>query len=345
MMFGHLPLAYMNDCTIHSVCQNNSTAKIPWELAANLMIQRCCHFSLQTLTSNYENPLGLPDETDVPLIVSGIDEKFAELQTFLGSDLSYMNTVRLLSAKLYFQCTYFLYDNMTAERMAGILDAFTTASSLLTILISHPDSHNVLSHAPPGISHLIFMASTVLFRVLHSSYAILASLDRGAGHVLYSAAASLVLQTSVQYNKNDMAIRMSEIMRNLWRWAEGDAELRTSPPKLLVKSRIGSSCVYDCLIILRRYQLQRYPGLGELQTGENLEPSQHSNQQQLMPPISGALPWPNIDVTSGLDVSARDLQIGDAQSRNSAESIQAWDLSNMAWLDNFEYPGLFDVSL
>jgi hypothetical protein len=348
MMFGHMPLVHMNDCTIHNVCQNGSMMNLPSELIANLKIQRCCNSGLQTLTSNYDNPFGLPGQDDTPLVVSGINHKLNGLHTSLKSEISYINALRLDFSKLFFQCTSFLYDDMTTQRMTSILDAFSTASSLLTKLVSHPDSHKVLKYAPARTCDLIMMASMVVFRVLHSSYATLALLDFSAGHVLYSAAAILVRQASVQYKENDMAVRISEMMTKLWHWAEDDTELRESPPKLLVKSRIGSSILYDCLIIFRRYQVRRNPELGELQTGENVEASQYCDQEQLNPLISGALPGPTFNTTMHTHgpvfvMNGFEMPTAEPQSHSLSDSVQDWDLSNMAWVDNFECPGLFDV--
>ena len=346
MDFGFMSMAYMDDYTIHSICRSNPLINIPSELRTNLLIRRCCHSTLQTLTSHYDNPFGLPSEDEISTIISQIEQKFTTLQLDSGPDLSYINTLRLYSAKLFFQSTHLLYDTMTSSRQSGVLTAFSTATSLLTILVSHSSSQTTLSYAPPGTCHSIFLAALVIFRVIHSSYAASASLDRSAAQVLYSAAAFSVRQMSAQYKEKDMAIRVAEMMTNLWHWAEGDVELQESPPKLLVKSRIGSSVLYDSLILYRKYQVKRNPELRALQTGENLSGQERGEGRGLgsQGTASAVGLGPGVlEDESFILSSAGMLSTGEQQSGFAGGFAQDWDWFNLAWADNFGMPETYET--
>jgi hypothetical protein len=327
-----MPLVHLFDPTINFECQNETSSGIPSELRHMLLIQRCCHSGLQTLTSNQCDPLGLPDETDVVEIILGIENNIDNLQKSIGPKLSYLNTIRLLHAKLYFQCVHFLYDNMSPERMTGVLSAFSTASALLTILVSHQDSQTVLPYAPRRTSTLIFMTAMVVFRVLNSSYAKLASINREASHILYSAAALSSRQMAVQYKEKDSAIRCSELITDLWKFAENDLELRESPPKMLVKSRLGNSITFDCLILLRRYRVRQNPELqlrGELQTGENSE-RRHLDGHTIQE--NGH--WANLGTTNQVPPGDVSNSIwGGSSNAMGIEPNQDWDIFNLTWMD------------
>lgn len=213
-----------------------------------------------------------------------LEGNFDLLQQALGSTLSFFNTLRLTTARLYLQCNYFLEETLSDQRREGILRAYSTAVSLITKSISHSTACEELPYAPSSTSRMILVAALVIFRVLHSSYAVPATpeLDRNAGHVLYRAACLALRQLSVQNDEKDFPTRGSEFLNELWQWAEADAELRNHEPTFHIRSRMGSSLVYDCVSMWRKYKrtFDQQSRSSTLQTPSTANTNQHQPLQE-----------------------------------------------------------------
>ncbi|KAL3472580.1 hypothetical protein BJX99DRAFT_262141 [Aspergillus californicus] len=258
--------------------RSQSLAGIPTVLQHNLMIQEC---SYQTITSLIGE---IQSSNTFYTRLNSLERNFDDLQDSICKDLSFTNSIRLVSARLYLQCMFFLQPEATSsaadqlqqqhQRRNGVLRAYRTAISLINTAISHEDSLGELPYMPAEIPRMIFAAALVVFRVANSSFATpmlpLSSLDLGpsseSGRTSYSMACFAIHRCSMQRGDNkDLAARMVDVLRAIWRGAEADTHLQSQEPVVKVTSRMGAGIVFDCLKIWRskykRNSLHRQSGL------------------------------------------------------------------------------------
>lgn len=254
--------------------------QIPLELCHNLLIQQCSYRSAHALSRHSEYDFQN---------MEGLEESFDLLQQSLGVGLSFMNELRLTGARMYFLCNYFLRDTPDEQRKAGILRAYSTAISLITTIMSHDTAYEDMQYAPTTMARMIFVAGLVIFRVLHSSYRSTShdKLDWNTAHMMYRTASFILHQLSVHREGKDFPTRAADVLSELWRGGQSDLELQNKAPTLQVKSRMGSSLVFDCLLIRRDYRrlLDNQPTL-------NVSGSQsdHSVNELRSPRIQEAIP-------------------------------------------------------
>ncbi|KAL4966063.1 uncharacterized protein BDV14DRAFT_199196 [Aspergillus stella-maris] len=271
----------------------------PWanKLCTNLLqlstIQRCSHQIVSTL-----HTLNLDDSTYAQL--ESLEEEANALAQKLGQDLALTNSLRLLYTKLYVQCMFFLpsvdesfsIDNQEQKqqqqqqrRKEGILRAYNTAVSITTVCISHERALDDLSHAPTQTARMILLAALVIFRVLHSSFHPYVTLQShpslidsefttttitGRGRILCGMACFALQRCSISRgDEKDLPCRMVDLLREMWRAAEGDALLCSQEPFLEVTSRMGAGVIFDSLDIWRRRYKERV-GVGAGDNGQTL---------------------------------------------------------------------------
>jgi len=284
--------------------------------------------AFQRLSQNEDHPFGLPPESQRDATLIDIERDFDMLQIQLGGTLSFMNTMRLQAAKLYAQCTYFLDGIPSDLRKVGILKAYSTASELISTVISDEKSHELLLYSPLPTWRILYCAALVIFRVLHSTWG--RDLDRSNGRVLYNAAAFSMRQLSVQHNEKDIPIRTADRLSLLWKSGENDLGLRNQEPRLRVQSRMGSSLVYDSVMLQRKYFANENSSSGD------------PNLSSL---VTAELP----DLPSNLRPNTSDFiqtSSWDIPELEQLDGFQNWESGSaspgMGWMRNFGYPDLYE---
>ncbi|KAL1857994.1 Regulatory protein leu3 [Paecilomyces lecythidis] len=235
--------------------------EIPQTLKQYLVIQEYSYRATQTLLQASQSP---SDPLAFYSALASLERSFDTLQEDLGTELSFVNTIRLAAARLHLQSMYFLphTSRQRQQRRDSLLRAYTTAASLITTAISHKDSLEDLLYAPAEVLRMIFAAALVVFRVSNSSYADMLGPRSGtsSGRALSSMACFAIHRCSVQRGENkDLAARMVDMLGIIWRYAEADARLLRQEPVVQVSSRMGAGVVFDCLDIWRRYKTGREP--------------------------------------------------------------------------------------
>lgn len=317
------------DSTVQRTCKADIGAQIPTELRSNLLIQMCNYRAFQRLSQNEDHPFGLPPESQRNAVLTDIEKDFDMLQIQLGDTLSFMNTIRLQSAKLYAQCIYFLDGIPSDFRKVGVLRAYSTASTLISTVISDDKSHELLSHSPLPTWRILYCAALVIFRVLNSTWG--RDLERANGRVLYNAAAFSMRQLSVQHNEKDIPIRTAERLSLLWKSGENDLELQNQEPRLQVQSRMGSSLVYDSVMLQRKYFANENSGSGD-------------------PDLSSlGAAEPRVDLPSNLHPNTNDFMqtsFWNMPELGQLDGFQNWESGlaspGMGYMRNFGYPDIYE---
>jgi hypothetical protein len=301
-------------------------ADLPVQIRHSLMIQRCSHEALRSLAEAADGPYGVPAGPNCFDLIAHCEQQFQDLYASFDNQLSLANRLELHGSQLHIQCFYFLYDDQIELRLPGILRAYTTASALISTILSDDNSYDVLPYAPLRFTRIIFNAALVIFRTLHSTFAM--GLDYGHGQLLFNAAAFSMQQISVRQKDRDFTLRASDMLRALWRAGERSTTMRSQDLKLRVKTRMGASLVYDCVLLFRRYKHRA------------AVPSQDStvNGSRLMPA--------NLELTTA---PLENLYTDHTQVPNPALSISGSIFSrellhispniDTFWLEDIGYPG------
>jgi len=320
---GHMP-GMLFDCIINQACQIDASFDLPTELRQNLVIQRCSNKAFLTLSMNHDDPLGLPPDYQRYAIMAGLEHDFDVVADELGPNLSIMNNFRLRAARMYLQGMYFLDGTMSELRKLGILRAYSTASSLISNLISEDSSHDLLSHAPLDTFHAILCAAHITWKVLNSSYG--NEVDHGAGNVIFNAASFAIRQVSVQHNEKDIPLRIADGLSMLRRYGESNQSLKGYEPTLRVKSRMGSNLIYDFILILRDCKRSQDESVS----------SRNKN-----------------DISNSTYVAYNQAPVSNAPAASTSVSqlttpatmgIESWEaMPDMNWIWDYGYPSMYEI--
>ncbi|KAK4946099.1 Regulatory protein leu3 [Elasticomyces elasticus] len=300
-----------------------------WIAAAAL----CQSFeALRSLTQAADGPYGIPAGLNCFDLIDRCEQQFRDLESSLNDQLSLANRLELQGSKLHIQCFYFLYDDRVELRLPGILRAYATASTLISTILSDDSSHDVLPHAPLRFTRIILNAALVIFRILHSTFAF--GLDHSHGKLLFNAAAFAMQQQSVPQKDRDFPLRGSDMLRAFWRAGERSTTMFNQDLKLRVKSRMGASLVYDCLLLFR--QKDRSANLSQDSTTNGAQTSPH-DLNLTVAPSENVYTQPMHVPNSAPSVS------GSIFSEGLLHISPNIDMSNMFWLEDMGYPGFFDI--
>ncbi|KAI1608239.1 hypothetical protein EDD36DRAFT_423662 [Exophiala viscosa] len=331
---GHGSISHFDDWSIRSACCMGSSfsADMPLQICHSLMIQRCSHDGLRSLAQAADGPYGIPAGPNPFDLIADCEQQFQDLETSLDDQLSLANRLELHGSKLHIQCFYFLYDDRVDLRLPGILRAYATASTLIATILSDDTSHDVLPHAPLRFTSIILNAALVIFRILHSTFAI--GLDYGHGKLLFNAAAFAMQQLSVPQKDRDFPLRGSDMLRAFWRAGERSTTMCSQDLRLRVKSRMGASLVYDCLLLFRQKN-----------KSANFSQASTTNGSQLAPHNLGLTMSPSENVYTD-PTHVPDPAPSISGSMFSGELLHISpniDMDNMFWLEDMGYPGFFDM--
>jgi hypothetical protein len=145
-----------------------------------------------------------------------------------------MDQIYLAAARLYLHSFYFFDTSPTSSRKAGILKAYNSAISLVSVLVSADSSNNVLHYLPWYHSRSLLTAACVLVKVLKSSYAEELE-DYEAGRKTFNECILALTRSSV--SNNDVAGKAVKPLSQIWHSGAGSKQ---SPPELTIKSRYGA---------------------------------------------------------------------------------------------------------
>ncbi|KAK5354255.1 Regulatory protein leu3 [Exophiala xenobiotica] len=334
---GHGPTAHFDDWTVRAVCEGSSFDDIPSELRHSLMIEKTNHDALLLLSKYARGPFGVPIGDNGFDIIWECERGFDELLSTLEPQLSLTNRLDLQHARLHIQCVYFLYDEDNNLRLPGLLRAYSTASDIVNTILSDETSHDVLPHAPLRVVRVIFNAALVIFRILHSTCA--AGLDYKGGRLLFNAAAFSMRQLSVLQKDKDQPLRASEMLRAFWRAAERNPSMSSQAPKLHIKSRLGASLAYDCLLLFRSKSSDNR-AKGPDGPTQNNQPLAGEISQNTPSPISNGLP--DSMFLPAVPPTDLDLSVFPEGILSISPNI---DMTDTLWLQDIGYPAFPDLEV
>lgn len=292
------------------------------------MIQKCSYEATLRLSKSAEGPYGVCGGDNCFEIIWQCEKLYDDLQ-MLQAQLSLTNWLELQFARLHVQCLYLLHDRQTDARLVGILRAYSTASEIITTVLSDEKAHDILPFAPLRVSRIIFMAAVLLLRVLHSTSAV--GLDYKHGRLLVNAAAFSLRQFSVLQNGEDQPVRASEMLRAFWRVAERSPAMSSQDINFRAKSRMGASLVYDSLFRFREKAVTAIAS-SQVQTGQ-APPFEVPHQRLHNEAIGGSqMPIPNLPFL--------DPTVFPEDILNVSPEI---DIANISWLGDIGYPGFADL--
>ena len=327
---GQGPSPHFDDWSLRDASRVSAFVDVPVELRHGLMIQKCSYEAAMRLSKSAEGPYGICGGDACFEIIWQCEKLYDDLQ-MLQAQLSLTNWLEVQSARLHIQCLYLLYDEQTEARLAGVLRAYSTASEIITTVLSDDRSHDVLPFAPLRVTRIIYMSAVLLLRVLHSTSA--AGLDYKHGRLLVNAAAFSLRQFSVLQTVKDQPVRVSEMLRAWWRVAERSPTMSSQDLNLRAKSRMGASLVYDCLIRFRDKTVTG-PATNHGQTASAL-PFDFPHERLRNEAIGGSQ-------TSVPSLPFPDPTIFPEDMLNVSPEI---DIANMSWLEDIGYPGFADMEM
>lgn len=316
--FGHVPLVPAKDWIINKVCLRVPTVYVPAELRYYAIIQRQTNDAFQTLAQMNENPAAIAQEPAFFAHMSLFEKTMTDTQSIYGHEMSSLCRTRLQGALLLLQMMYFLSDQSLEESKQGLLRAYSTATNLISSLISEDDVSEFLAYTPYVVLRTILRAAFTILRVLCSTHG--EQLDRTSGKVLYDTAALLLRQMSTQGRTDDQPHRVADALKMTWKHMEKDPTITRQPPALKIRSRLAASMQYDCLIF--------YRDAVKTAAERSKKVAQQDGSGPLLTPASMA--------------SNFDPQNGDTlNSEWSTPSFEAFLETDLSWLDDMINPETF----
>lgn len=316
--FGHVPLVPLKDWIINKVCLRVPQIYIPTELRHYAIVARQLNDAFQTLAQMNENPAAIAKEPAFFDHMSLFEKSLIDTEQIYGPEMSLLNKIRLHGSLLLLQMMYFLPDQTLEESKQGLLRAYTTATSLLSSLISEDNIDDFLATSPYILLRVILRAAFTILRVLCSSHG--KTLDRSSGKILFDTAVILLRQMSIQGRSDDQPHRVAEALKLTWKYMEKDATLMSQPPALKIRSRLAASMQYDCLVFYRD---------AVKTTGGR--PRKVTVQDGTGPMLTPASTGSNFDPQTGDSL----------QSEWSAPSFEAFLETDLSWLDDMIIPEPF----
>ena len=247
---GFEPSISLQGSTLAQICDGTFPTPVPSELRHHLVIRKFCNKLSSHLANNPLDPLGLPTEDDLSRLFSRFEDERETLSSLLRGQLSFANTMRLLDAEICLHGLWLLSHSDQTARRAGLLKAYSSATSLISYTVNNEASNVVLPFAPLSFFRIFFGAASILWKLLNSDLS--QNLDSSHGKTLYDAAGFAMRQMSSA--EGDVPIRASRGLALLWHLGERDLEMRQKPPTLNVLSRTTANLPFDCLLQIRDFK-------------------------------------------------------------------------------------------
>lgn len=315
---GHEALVPSSDWLINNVCSPTPSIYIPQELRHCAIITKHGNDAFKFFTSLNDNPAAVVHEPSFFAHIALFEKTISEVYDMYSMDMSLANKTRSQGSLLLVQSMYFLSDQTLEQSRQGILRAYATAVNLLTTLISDDNTNDFLPHAPNVFVRIIMRAAFVMMRTLFSSHG--NNLDRVNGKNLFNTAAFFIRQMSVKAKERDQPLRVAEALKVMWKHMEGEPSFRKQLPLLRIRSRLGATLLYDCLMYYRDAAFK----------AQNNRPIPAPNNSiQAVTPIS---------MTSNSEPSAGDSVNLPASEGWTTPSFESFLDSDLSWMDSLIDP-------
>lgn len=259
---GYPPTGSCFDWSVDRACETGNAHTLTDDLRYHLIIQKFCYRVSKVMSANVSDPLGLPPDSQHPLMMKVLEHDLNALEGQIfgklsceisNSDFFFLLVMLILNSvdvdRIYFLCArlqlaaYHWLGPPSQERTMGIIRSYAAASALITEILAADASYGVLSFAPIIYPRMMWTAAYLILKVLNSSYS--QHVDCESGASLFHTAAAAIRRCSVE--ENDLAIRGANILADVWYRRCEIIEDRTKEPELVTRSRLGASLMFDCL--------------------------------------------------------------------------------------------------
>ncbi|MCJ1404154.1 hypothetical protein MMC11_007379, partial [Xylographa trunciseda] len=170
-----------------------------------------------------------------------LEREYEDMEMGLGSILSDVNKLHLLSSGLQLRSFYFIAALPAEYRKSGLLKAFTTAMHLIAAVDAAHSNFKLLDHCPFLIPRILSIAAIMLLKIINSSYVVY--VDHVAGKQAFTSCLRLLRRASVE--DNDLPGKASRVMAQLWGVHRSFVAERLEEPNLKLKSRLGASVLHS----------------------------------------------------------------------------------------------------
>ncbi|KAK5075517.1 Regulatory protein leu3 [Lithohypha guttulata] len=219
------------------------------ELRYFVVIQKSSNEAFQALAQLNDNPALIGQEASFFARMVHYEKVLTDIDALYGIEMSLLNRIRSQGSILYLQLLYLLSNSDLEETKKGILRAYRTSTTLIQDLIAEETISTFLAGAPFTVLRLLLRAAFTIAKVWFSELG--NHIDRTSGKILYDASALLVRQMSHLKTKSDRANRAGTAMNMIWKHMAKKPDLMRQPPSLRIRSRMGASLQYDCLMHYR----------------------------------------------------------------------------------------------
>lgn len=315
---GHAPLVPATDWLINKVTFPVPQVIVPLELRHYAIIEKQSHDAFQIFLQMNENPAAIAQESSFFANMKASEKKFEATHEQLQNEMSLVNQSRSRSNILLLQMLYFLADQSKRETRAGLMRAYRTSNRIIATLMSDDNINDVLASAPYILLRMILRASFTLQRLYFSSFN--SEIDQITCKVLFDSATLLLRQMSISDDIDSQPKRVVEVLKMTWKHMEKDPTLMRQDPTLKIRSRLGASMQYDCLM----YYRDAVKNASDKQRGQVLG-------------ISSSVPLANTDPITPTRQSF-DVGFGGSWETPAFDNFFEADLS---WLDNLVTAGPF----
>ncbi|KAK5105142.1 Regulatory protein leu3 [Lithohypha guttulata] len=275
---GHLPLAPTVDWLTNRVCRPRPEICVPEELRYFVVIQKSPNEAFQALAQLNDNPALIGQDALFFARMAHYEKVLTDIDAMYGIEMSLLNRVRSQGSVLHLQLLYLLSNFDLEETKQGILRAYRTSTTLIQNLIAEETINTFLAGAPFTVLRLLLRAAFTIAKVWFSNLG--NHIDRTSGKILYDASALLVRQMSHLKTKSDKANRAGTVMNMIWKHMAKKPDLMRQPPSLRIRSRMGASLQYDCLM---HYRDAAQEAAGQAETASLSDIGDKSNAAPMRP--------------------------------------------------------------
>ena len=235
--------------------------ELPGDLLLHLKIEKFCDKVTRTLFQNPLDPLGILPEVEHATTMSVLRMEYRDLEAALADKLTgefcltqfpfgvctdkpeASSKLYFLAASLHLTGFAFFIPRTSAAHSTELLNAYHAATLYIqTILEYEANTSSFLRYCPSPLQQALVSACCVLLKLLNSSFAV--HLDLPQGKTLFNS--GILALRNISINVNDLPARTSEGLSRMWR-AAGSGEGSSNPVGLIIRSRMSSSHVFDCI--------------------------------------------------------------------------------------------------
>lgn len=246
---GHTPLVPATDWLINKVTYPVPEVFVPLELRHYAIIEKQSHDAFQIFLQMHENPAAIAQEPAFFTSLASCEQKFEATHEKYQSEMSIVNQARSRGNILLLQLLYFLADQSLPQTRAGLMRAYRTSNRIIATLMSEDDINEILISAPYILLRIMLRAAFTIQRLYFSTFN--SEIDHITSKVLFDSATVLIRQMATSEDKESQPKRVVEALKMTWKHMDKDRTLLQKDPTLKIRSRLGASMQYDCLMYYR----------------------------------------------------------------------------------------------